>query len=242
MKDLTNKEFKFVCERDISVSALEGIEWCIDQFLIDEELSLNDTYANGRGIEELLSTLWMARLEIKKYKKKYESHEQYDHEYEKESSQEFDNIFNGLNEGMMDLNNTKDITKKSVSNALLELNKKYPEMGSNGLTEYLGGKDYMNLPNEERFILEVKTAIAYIKEVIKLAGIRKKPSSDQTSYGFKHDAERWGGKNGMEGYICNMAGIVAMWIHPLVKIKVIDKNPNPISNLPTYFQKRNFSR
>jgi len=52
------------------------------------------------------------------------------------------------------------------------------------------------------FIQQVRTATAYF------ATLRRVPAN-QSSYGLKHEAERWGKENGLEPYVCNCAAIIA---------------------------------
>ena len=231
MKDITNKEFKYCAERDCTGGALSAVEWCLEKFLEDDEIDINDTYACDRGIEELISALWMARKSLRRYK---------DYEEDEDDRDEF--MEDNFSCSGAHLIRTKEITKESVLDALREIQKKYPESGTNGLTEDLGLGKPVDCIDDGDFLEEVKTAANYIQQVIKVAGLRSSVTKKgQTSYGLKHSAERWGRKNGMSPYVCNMAAIVAMWLHPLVKIKVIDNYPNPRSNLPQYFNEENLS-
>jgi hypothetical protein len=68
----------------------------------------------------------------------------------------------------------------------------------------------------------VATAIAYLREYCRPARTRKGGTS---SYGLKHDAERWGQRNGLQPYVTNGELIVAA-VYLGFKIETMRNCPN----------------
>lgn len=100
----------------------------------------------------------------------------------------------------------------------------------------------MDCLEEDEFLEQVQTAATYVIRVVNNIGVRGLASQQSvTSYQLKHQAERWGRENGLAPYVCNMAAIVAMWLNPKVRIKVISRYPNPFSNLPNYYDEKSLT-
>lgn len=124
------------------------------------------------------------------------------------------------------------ITERQIRGAISALKTAYPNMTDNGLDDDCRYHKKTIVVNS-RFIAEVNTAYEWLKFVIGRHGARKTKNPMASSYGIKHLMEKWGAKNHMSFYVRNMAGIVAMQLHPLVKIYKSPRSTNPCTNLPT---------
>ena len=125
-------------------------------------------------------------------------------------------------------------TQELVNDILVHIKKKHPDSHSNGLRlnrdkpkdtplVYIDNADFLN---------QVRRSQIWV-EWAKGFGLRKTINTFNSSYGIKHAIE----KNEMsEGYVCNMAAIVALLIE---KVTITD-DYNPRTNLSKkVFKERN---
>ncbi|PSV43603.1 hypothetical protein [Photobacterium indicum] len=128
------------------------------------------------------------------------------------------------------------ITMEIMNNALECIARDFPDANNNGLTKSARATKSSPLDdkNDKEILRQVQTAFEWTEQAVYFCGVYRTFSKTATSsYGLKHTIEWWGKANGLEPYVCNMAAIVAFYIHPKVKIKLIGNSCNPITNIKT---------